>query len=129
VDLRIDPAGRYARVIAVVALLQGLSDAAHILGVAMGSASPIETFGVFGFTWLTVFAVARLFAAVGLWLQATWGAAMLIGATALELGLFLWGGHTLQLGFFGFALRLIVLIGTILLVMFARALSHQHAHE
>lgn len=128
-DLRIEPAGRYARIIAVIVLLQGLGDSAHILGVSMGTTSPISVYGAMGFTWLATFAVARLFAAVGLWLQAAWGAVLLIGATALELSLFLWGAHAVHLGIFGFSLRLAMLVGTVFLVMFARTLGRRYAHD
>lgn len=128
-DLRIEPAGRYARIIALVALLQGLGDAAHLLGIAQGGTSPIHTLGVAGFTWLAVFAVARLFASVGLWLHAAWGAVLLVGATSVEIALYLLGGHAIQMSFFGFVLRLIVLIAAVFLMLFARALGRRTAHD
>ena len=114
-DLTIEPAGRYIRVIAIIALLLGLNDASRLLGVAGGETSPITVLGPAGFTYLAVFALARLFAAVGLWIKASWGAVLLVGATGLELLLYLLGNRDVQMSAFGFAVRL-VLLTTILVV-------------
>src|ERR1044071_5068069 len=91
-DLKSPIAGRYVRIVAIIALLLGLSDAARLLGIAgPGNVSPLTTLGAAGFTYLAIFAVARLFAAVGLWIQASWGAVLLIGATGMELAMYVMG--------------------------------------
>ena len=59
-------ASRYIRVVALISLLLGLNDAARLLGVTTGSQSPLDLLGVTGFVYLSIFALARLFAAVGL---------------------------------------------------------------
>ena len=69
----------YIRIVAILALILGLSDAARLLGVNLGPTSPISTMGFSSFVLLGVFCLARLFAAVGLWIKASWGAALLVG--------------------------------------------------
>ena len=98
-DLKSPIAGRYVRIVAIIALLLGLSDAARLLGVGSGlpGVSPIYTLGVTGFTYLAIFALARLFAAVGLWIQASWGAVLLVGATVIELGMYVLGSRDVQM--------------------------------
>ena len=78
-------AARYLRVVAIIALLLGLVDAARLLGVSSGAQSPITQLGATGFAYLAVFCLARLFAAVGLWIRASWGAVLLGLATTVEL--------------------------------------------
>jgi hypothetical protein len=114
-ELRGEIAGRYLRIIALVALLLGLADAARLLGVTGGSQSPLSMLGTGGFVYLTIFCLARLFAAVGLWIRASWGAVLLVGATVAELGLVLMGSPHVQLDAFGFGLRLVLLLGILLI--------------
>ncbi len=116
-DLRSEIAGRYIRIIALVTLLVGLADAARLLGVSAGSQSPLAVLGAGGFVYLATFSLARLFAAVGLWIHASWGAVLLIGATAAELGLFLFGSPHVELDAFGFALRLVLLVSIVLVIV------------
>lgn len=105
----------YVRIVAILALFLGLSDAARLLGVGNGSTSPIAVMGFSGFAYLTVFSLARLFAAVGLWIKASWGAVLLVAATAVELGLYVAGNGDIRMSALGFALR-IVLLASILLI-------------
>ena len=128
-DFKSPIAGRYVRVVAIIALLLGLSDAARLLGVSSGSAaSPITTFGVVGFTYLSLFALARLFAAVGLWIRASWGAVLLVGATAIEMGMYLAGSADVQMSALGFAVRLVLLVSiTVIFVLSLR--FRQRAHD
>ncbi len=109
-ELKGEIAGRYVRIVAIIALLLGLADAARLVGVNSGAVSPLATLGPAGFTYLAIFCLARLFAAVGLWIRASWGAALLIGATAAELVLSLTGNPDVQMDVIGFALRLVLLI-------------------
>ena len=105
----------YVRIVAIISLLLGLNDAARLLGVNLGAVSPIATMGMTGFVYLAIFALARLFAAVGLWIKASWGAVLLVGATGVELVLYLLGSADVQMTAIGFAVRL-VLLASILLV-------------
>ena len=105
-DFNARPTALYVRVIALVSLLLGLNDAARLLGVQLGEQSPIETLGVTGFVYLGIFASSRLFAAVGLWIKASWGAVLLVGATGVELLLYLAGNTDIRMTAPGFAVRI-----------------------
>ena len=111
--------GRYVRIVAILALLIGLGDAAKLLGVSSGAANPIDLMGVAGFTYLSVFAMARLFAAVGLWIRASWGAVLLLAATAVELGMYLLGNRAIHLNALDFAIRLVLLVAIVLIFVTA----------
>lgn len=117
--------GIYIRIVALLALLLGLSDAARLLGVSLDTISPIAVLGPAGFTYLAIFCLARLFAAVGLWIKASWGAVLLIGATAAELALYLSGSPDLRMGFVAFLMR-VILLGAILTI-FALAVRFNRA--
>ncbi|KKB09226.1 hypothetical protein [Devosia chinhatensis] len=106
----------YIRIIAVLALFLGLSDAARLLGVGNGAASPMAMMGVGGFTYLAIFCLARLFAAVGLWIKASWGAVLMLSATVVEIALYLAGNPDIRMSTVGFGLRL-VLLAAILVIL------------
>jgi hypothetical protein len=129
-DLTSPIAGRYVRIVAIIALLLGLSDAARLLGVGAPQAgvSPIYTLGASGFTYLAIFALARLFAAVGLWIQASWGAVLLVGATVIELGLYMFGSRDVQMSALGFAVR-VVLLASIVLIFVLSLRFRERAHD
>jgi hypothetical protein len=127
-DFNSPMAGRYVRIVAIIALLLGLNDASRLLGVAGGSQSPIAVLGAAGFTYLAVFAIARLFAAVGLWIRASWGAVLLVGATGIELAMYLMGNRDVQMNALGFAVRLVLLVSIALI--FALSLRfRERAHD
>lgn len=126
-DFKSELAGRYLRIIAIIALLLGLADASRLLGVSSGAVSPIAQLGTTGFAFLTVFCLARLFAAVGLWIRASWGAVLLVGATLIELALYLFGVPGVEMGAFGFALRLLLVGG--IAVLFFLSFRLRRAHD
>jgi hypothetical protein len=126
-DFKGEIAGRFVRIIAIVTLLVGLGDAAVLLGVASGDVSPLTQLGAIGFTYLAVFCLARLFAAVGLWIGASWGGVLLVGATTVELLMFLFGNRDIHLDLIGFGIRLILVIGMVLL--FVMSLRLRRAHD
>ena len=107
------------RAIALVTLFLGLSDASRLLGVSMGTTSPIDMMGMSAFIYLGVFTVAHLFAAVGIWIRANWGNVLLTGVTVLELGLYLSGSPNVQMSLFGFIVRLVILIAMLLVFLIA----------
>jgi hypothetical protein len=82
----------FVRFLALVCLVIGLADASRLLGVHSGDANPILLLGGPGFVFLAVFTLARLFAAVGLWINASWGGALLICATVSEVALTVYPG-------------------------------------
>ena len=126
-DFKSELAGRYLRIIAIIALLLGLADASRLLGVSSGAISPIAQLGTTGFAFLTVFCLARLFAAVGLWIRASWGAVLLVIATVVELVMYLTGSPDVQIDAIGFAIRLL-LVGSIA-VLFFLSFRLRRAHD
>lgn len=123
-DLNSQPIGVYIRIIAIVSLLLGLNDASRLLGVNLGAVSPLTTMGMAGFVYLGIFALARLFAAVGLWIKASWGAVLLVGATGVEMVLYLTGSADVSMSAFGFAVRT-VLMASILIVLLLNFRLHR----
>ncbi|GLQ18216.1 hypothetical protein [Maritalea porphyrae] len=74
-----------ARIVASVSLFVGLANALHALGVSGSVSDPVAGYGQMGFAVLTIIACLRLFAAVGLWAYATWGAFLLLFASMIEI--------------------------------------------
>ena len=127
-DFHTPIAGRYVRIVAIISLLLGLNDASRLLGVSTGAQSPIDLLGVTGFVYLAVFAMAQLFASVGLWIRASWGAVLLVAATVLELGMYLIGSKDVQMSALGFAIRLVLLVSIV--VVFVLSLRmRERAHD
>jgi hypothetical protein len=119
--------GRFVRIVAIIALLVGLGDATVLLGVGAGNVSPLAELGPAGFVYLSTFCLARLFAAVGLWIGASWGAVLLAGATGVELIMFLFGNPDIHLDLFGFGIRLLLVLSIALL--FVLSLRQRRAHD
>jgi hypothetical protein len=128
-DFKSEPAGRYIRIVAIISLLLGLNDAARLLGVSQGSVSPIDTIGMTGFVYLSIFCLARLFAAVGLWIKASWGAVMLVGATSVELVMFLLGNKDVKMTTFAFGVRLVLLIAILLIFILGAKWEREGVHD
>jgi hypothetical protein len=128
-DFNAEPIGRYVRIVSIIALLLGLNDAARLLGVSLGAESPITALGVSAFVYLAIFTLALLFAAVGLWIKASWGAVLLVGATTVEIVMFLVGNHDVEMSVYGFAVRLILLaaiVGIVVLSIVMRRAAAAH---
>ncbi len=125
-DFKSELAGRYLRIVAIIALLLGLADASRLLGVSSGAASPITELGATGFAYLAVFCLARLFAAVGLWIRASWGAVLLGLATAIELLMFLFGNKDVTISMLGFGVRLVLLVSVAALLFLSFRMRRAH---
>lgn len=117
--------GLYLRIVALLSLALGLSDAGRLLGINLGETSPLAVLGPAGFVLLAVFSLARLFAGVGLWLKASWGAVLLVGATTAELALYVGGSGDIRMSAVGFAMRVVLLVAV--LVIFALAFRFSRA--
>lgn len=129
-DLRMEPAGWMARILALVSLFIGLGDAARLVGFdAEPGISPMVRLGSTGFALVVIFCLMRLFAAVGLWIQTRWGAVLLAASTGVEVALFLGGSLWLQTGLIDFSFKLVVFVATILLLVFARMLAARGAPD
>jgi hypothetical protein len=114
-DFNASPISIYIRIVAIISLMLGLNDAARLLGVNLGAVSPITAMGMTGFVYLAIFVLARLFAAVGLWIKASWGAVLLVGATSVELALYLAGSSDVDMSAIGFAVRLVLLVSIVII--------------
>ncbi len=119
----------FIRQIAALALVNGLFDAARLLGMGSADISPLQTFGVAGFAVLLGFSVARLFAAVGMWIRSSWGTALLFGTTLAELVVFTLFVVRMDIGLIGFGVRLIQLAGTALVLWLAYRTWRQGIHD
>lgn len=119
----------YIRIVAIISLLLGLNDAARLLGVNLGNASPMATLGMTGFVYLAIFSLTRLFAAVGLWIKASWGAVLLAGATFIEMALYLMGNTDIRMSAFGFAVRLLLLVSILIIFVLSVRLRRAQAHD
>jgi hypothetical protein len=115
----------YVRIVSILALILGLGDAARLLGVNLGATSPIAVMGFTPFVFLAVFCLAKLFAAVGLWIKASWGAVLLLGATSLELVVYLANIADMRVGAVGLSLRAILLLSIV--VIFALSIRFSRA--
>lgn len=128
-DFRSEVTGHYVRVVALIALMVGLSDAWRLLGVSSGETSPLELLGPTGFAYLAIFCLARLFAAVGLWIKASWGAVLLVGATGVELGLYLAGSRDVQMSAIGFAVRVLLLVSIIVIFLLSVRFGRERTQD
>jgi hypothetical protein len=128
-DFNAPPIGIYIRIVAIISLMLGLNDAARLLGVNLGAVSPISTMGMTGFVYLAIFGLARLFAAVGLWIKASWGAVLLVGATGVELLLYLMGNPDVRMTAVGFAVRLVLLASIIIIFVLSIRLKRARAAD
>jgi len=121
--------GRMVRVLALGCLVMGLANASRLLGVGEGARSPLELLGAIGFIYLTAFTLAQLFAAVGLWIQSSWGAVLLVGATASELVLAALGNPHVTLSIPGFVLRLFLLLGGLAVIAYVQWRAFEAIHD
>lgn len=117
----------YIRIVALISLLLGLNDAARLLGVNLGNGSPMAALGMTGFVYLAIFSLTRLFAAVGLWIKASWGAVLLAGATFVEMLMYLLGNPDIHMSAFGFAVRLLLLVAILIIFVLGIRLSRAQA--
>jgi len=121
--------GLYIRVVALLSLALGLSDAGRLLGINLGETSPLAVMGPTGFVLLAIFSLSRLFAGVGLWLKASWGAVLLIGSTGAELALYIAGSPDIRMSALGFAVRIVLLVAIIAIFALSFRFTRQQAAD
>lgn len=119
----------FVRILALVCLVIGLSDAARLLGVSGGGAGPLQAMGTTGFVLLAIFAVSRLFAGVGLWINSSWGGVLLVGATLAELGLYFSGSPYVDIGMPGLSVRIALLLGILGFLGVRTLRARRHVHD
>ena len=105
------------RVLAVVCLFVGLSLASSLLGVRSGGRSPLDQLGFVAFTYLAVFTIGYLFAAVGIWIGSSWGLVVAIGTALVEIIIALTGEASVRLSDIEFFIALTVFV--VALALFA----------
>ncbi|WP_417581176.1 hypothetical protein [Pelagibacterium sp.] len=119
-DFRNQPLGLLARLLALFALFIGLVDAGRLLGLGAGAVSPIALMGTMGFVLLAGLTLMRLFAAVGLWIQSSWGAMLLMASLVVELGFYLAGSAWVSLSLWSFIFKLAAMLATFGLLAIAQ---------
>lgn len=121
--------GLYIRIVAILSLMLGLNDAGRLLGINLGSTSPLAVMGPTAFVYLAIFSLARLFAGVGLWIKASWGAVLLVGATATELALYVAGSPDIRMSAVGFSVRVVLLVAIVLIFGLSIRISRAQAAD
>ena len=117
------------RLLAIICLLVGLGDTSRLVGLTTGAENPLASLGDTGFVYLAIFSVSRLFAAVGLWINSSWGGALLIGATLFEVTLLFSGSPDIHLSWFGILVRLAMLGGLIAYLGLHYLNQRDHVHD
>jgi len=102
-----------ARAVASVSLFVGLANALHALGASGNVTNPVDGYGELAFGILVIVAILRLFAAVGLWAFATWGAFLLAFASVFEMALVVLGGARMIVTPAGFGISILLLASAI----------------
>lgn len=128
-DIKVFVRDNFVRFLALVCLAIGLADAGHLVGVSGGSVNPLVAMGVPAFVLLSIFTMARLFAAIGLWINASWGAALLIGATAVELGLVFSFSRHVTLSLTELVIRLALLIAMVMFLVMRYLSLREQMHD
>lgn len=117
------------RVLAVIGLLLGLGDAANLLGVGHDQSGPMVHFGVSGFFVLSAFTVATLFAAVGLWIGASWGAVLMAGAMLAQLGMATFSGLGIEISILGYVVRSVLALGALAAIAYVQWEAFDPVHH
>ena len=98
------------QVLSALCLYLGLALAARLLGAGGGGQSPVVMYGVTAFTWMAIFSVGYLFAAVGIWIRSGWGHVIAIGTAAAAVLNTLFGESAASLPALDFLLALVVFV-------------------
>ncbi|MBU1174471.1 MAG: hypothetical protein KKH72_03630 [Alphaproteobacteria bacterium] len=98
------------RVLAVLCLYIGLTLSARLVGAGGGGQSPLAMYGITAFTWLAVFAIGYLFAAVGIWIGSTWGTVVALGIAVCQIVLAMFDIAAIRLPNVDFVLALVVFV-------------------
>jgi len=128
-DFKSEQAKLFARILALLSLFMGLSAAMRLLGMGSGVNSPLAALGIAGFVVLAILCVSRLFAAVGLWMHARWGALLLAGSLLAEVGLHLFRSDWVTISLTGFIFKTVLLLATILLLVHVQLVAHRQVAD
>lgn len=120
---------RAARMLAVFSLWLGLVETFSLLGVGNGGANPLVQLGQASFVFNFGFALGLLFAAVGLWLLASWGAVVLLGTTLVQILLALGGNPHVALDAAGLVVRVLMALAALGLLVWIQLKAHDFLNE
>ena len=128
-DIKAFARENFLRLLAVICLLVGLGDTSRLVGLSTGAESPLASLGDTGFVFLAIFSVSRLFAAVGMWINSSWGGALLIGATLFEIVLLFSGSPNIHLSWFDILVRLGMLGSLVAYLGLLYLNQRDHVHD
>jgi len=128
-DIRLRLISGFTMVLALGCLAVSLIDLARLLGVTTGGANPVTSFGMVPFVFMAAFALGKMFAAVGLWIQSSWGAALLALTAGIELLVGLMGLGGISLAFNAFLTCVLLLIGAAILLAIAQIKAMDLLHD
>lgn len=120
---------RIIRILALANLFNALLDASRLLGIWTPDESPMQAMGQSDFAFLVAFTLARLFAAVGMWIFATWGTILLMLTSVVEIILTVTGVIDLEINAMGWVFRFFVLVGTGFVLAMAFRKWRQSVHD
>lgn len=120
---------RIGRLLGMVCLFLGLASAGRLTGVWNGGESPLQALGMMGFIYLAVFTLAQLFAAVGLWIETSWGGVVLVGAMATELLLLATGNSYISMSVGGIVVRVLLLLGALAMLAYTQRHLIDRVHD
>ncbi len=118
-----------ARALSVVCLFVGLSLASSLLGVRSGINSPLAQLGLVAFTYLAVFTLGYLFAAVGIWIGSSWGLVVALGTALVEIILAVSGDSAVRLSEVEFFIALMVFVVALALFVIKEVRLFSSLHD
>lgn len=117
-----------ARVLALLALVHGLTSIFYHFGATRDVNVPVEALGNIAFAITILCALLRLLAAVGLWSLTAWGGVLLIIANITELGAVFWSPKILHFSPLEIGLRVLVLLAVCALLLWANWSHKKRSH-
>ncbi len=102
------------RILAIISLFLSLREAAHFLTAPVGSHGSLENLGAFAFFLSLAFIMFRLFASVGMWINAKWGALLAIVIITLEFLILSFSVSNIYISNTGIYIRIGLALGLVL---------------
>lgn len=118
-----------AHLLALMCLIIGLGDAATLVGLHSGSVNPVAVLGTTGFIVLACFTIARLFASVGIWINASWGGVLLVSTALFELFAIAMGISTAPYTIPGIGLRILLAVAVAIVFINAWWQERKAVHD
>ena len=113
------------RILAFLSLFLSLRETMHFLTAPANSHGSLENLGAFAFFLSLAFIVFRLFASVGMWINAKWGALLAIIITALEFLILSFSASNIYISNAGISIRVGLMFGLILYFVLSYIISRK----